>query len=145
MIQAIKDNVKRPVIQQIILTLIKWTGCIVLFIMFTWSCYYDSQEFLYPKLNITCDTSNVTFTLSVKPILEQFCYSCHSNLNAAAFGGNFKLEDYQDVKLKADDGHLYGAVDHLPGYSAMPKGGAKLDDCSIATIKKWIDSGSPNN
>jgi hypothetical protein len=27
----------------------------------------------------------------------------------------------------------------------MPKGGAKLSSCRIATIKKWIDAGMLNN
>jgi hypothetical protein len=110
-----------------------------------WSCYYDNEEFLYPKLSSSCDTANVTFSSSVKPVLQQYCFTCHSNGNAASFGGNIKLEDYTDVKISADNGKLYGSVAHLPGYSQMPKGGAKIDDCNISIIKTWIDSGSPDN
>lgn len=118
---------------------------VITVIAFAWSCYYDNEEFLYPKLSSSCDTNNLTFSSSVKPVLQQYCYTCHSNNSAASFGGNIKLEDYADVKISADNGKLYGTVAHLPGYSPMPKGGSKLDDCDISMIKTWIDSGAPDN
>ncbi len=40
---------------------------------------------------------------------------------------------------------LYGTISHASGYSPMPKGGAKLSNCQIATIKKWVDTGMLNN
>jgi hypothetical protein len=45
----------------------------------------------------------------------------------------------------AQNGKLYGAVNHSPGYSPMPKGGTKLSACNISKIKAWIDGGSLNN
>lgn len=114
-------------------------------ITLAWSCYYDNEEFLYPKLSSSCDTTNVTFSSSVKPILQQYCLTCHSNSSAASFGGNIKLEDHADVKTRADNGQLYGTIAHLPGYSPMPKSGSKIDDCNISIIKTWIDIGSPDN
>ncbi len=112
---------------------------------FITACYYDSEEFLYPEINNQCDTSNVTFSDAVQPVLSQYCYSCHSNTTAAALGGNIKLEDYSEVKIEADNGRLLGAIDHSPGYSAMPKGAGKLNDCSISLFRIWIDNGAPNN
>jgi hypothetical protein len=41
-------------------------------------CYYDVAEELYPSNGTTCDTSSVTYSLTVKPIIDQFCVSCHS-------------------------------------------------------------------
>ena len=111
----------------------------------TSGCYYDSEEYLYPSVNTNCDTANVTFARSVKPILQQSCFSCHGNGTAASFGNNIKLEDHADVKAQADNGKLYGAIAQLSGYSPMPKGGGKLDDCKINTIKIWIDANAPNN
>lgn len=32
-----------------------------------------------------------------------------------------------------------------PGYSAMPKYGAKLNDCDIKKMEQWIASGTPEN
>jgi hypothetical protein len=93
----------------------------------------------------TCDTANVTFNGSVKPVLQSRCLSCHSNSAAASSGGGIKLEIYSDVKSRADNGSLTGAIKHLNGYSQMPKGSSKLDNCSIRKIEKWIELGSVNN
>ena len=108
-------------------------------------CYYDSQEYLYPQLNTSCDTTNVTFSLSVQPILDNFCLSCHSNASASAFGGNIKLQNYADVKLKVDDGKLLGSLKRLSGYSPMPKGSSQLESCKIKIIEIWLNAGAPNN
>lgn len=131
--------------RNLLVYLMKGTFALATLIILIWSCYYDNEEFLYPKLSTSCDTANVTFSSSIQPVLQQYCFTCHSNSNAASFGGNIKLEDYADVKISADNGKLYGSVAHLPGYSQMPKGGSKIDDCNISIIKTWIDSGSPDN
>lgn len=143
--QRHKDLKNRHSRKSILVPFIKGFLWITTLIMFSWSCYYDNEEFLYPKLSSSCDTIDVTFSSVVKPVLQQYCYTCHSNSIAASFGGNIKLEDYADVKISADNGKLYGTVAHLPGYSPMPKGGSKLDGCDISMIKSWIDSGAPDN
>ncbi len=109
------------------------------------ACYYDSEEYLYPQLNSQCDTTNVTYTTSIQPVLQQYCLSCHSNATASAFGGNIKLENYSDVKTYANNGILYGVVSHQPGYPPMPQGANKLDNCTVSTFKIWVDAGAPNN
>ncbi|NJK84620.1 MAG: hypothetical protein HC906_00190 [Bacteroidales bacterium] len=114
-------------------------------ILLSKSCYYDSEEYLFGKLNSDCDTSNITFSGSVYPILQNSCLSCHSNSASSALGGNIRLENYDNIKQRADDGSLLGAVSHQSGYSQMPKGAAKLDDCKLLIIEKWINAGSPNN
>jgi hypothetical protein len=121
-------------------------GTIVLFlaILFT-GCYYDSKEYLFPEINTTCDTSAVTYSGSVQPILGDHCNTCHSNSNAGNFGGNIRLENYADVVIQADNGKLLGAISHQSGYFPMPQGAAKLDDCTISIIRIWIQSGSPDN
>jgi hypothetical protein len=90
----------------------------------------------------TCDTANVTFSLSVKPIITNKCQGCHS---ASSPGGGYDLSTYTGVKTTVTNGKLWGSVNFLTGYSAMPKGGSKLSTCELAKIKKWIDAGAPNN
>lgn len=119
-------------------------GIVIILFSIT-SCYYDSQEYLYPELNTSCDTTNVTYTASVVPILENSCYSCHSNATASSFGGAIKLQNYDDVKLHVDDGKLLGSIKRTGGYSPMPKGSSQLVSCKITTVQKWIDAGAPNN
>jgi len=108
------------------------------------ACYYDSEEYLFPKINNQCDTVNTTFSQTVKPIIENNCYSCHSN-GTSSMGGNIRLEDYSDIKVYADNGKLLGSITHANGYSPMPKGVAKLEDCKITMIQKWINDGTLNN
>jgi hypothetical protein len=105
-------------------------------------CYYDSEEFLYPDTGNACDTTNVTYTQSVVPILQSYCLSCHSNAAAPALGGNVKLQDYAEVKARADDGKLVGTMSHAQGYVPMPQGAAKLSDCTISTIEIWVRDGA---
>lgn len=121
-------------------------GAILIFISFS-GCYYDSQEFLYPQINNSCDTTNVTFSGSVAPILSNNCLSCHSNNSAAAFGNNIKLQDYADVKLRVDDGKLIGSIKHTSGFKPMPypAGNAQLESCKLTIIQKWVNAGAPNN
>jgi len=89
-----------------------------------------------------CDTSNVTFSGSVKPIMDTYCNGCHAT---SAPSGSIILDTYDGVKPTVTSGSLLGSVEHVSGYSPMPQGGNKLSDCAINTIKKWIELGAPNN
>ena len=89
-----------------------------------------------------CDTVDVSFSGTVFPILDTYCTGCHSGNDPS---GGVNLSNYEGVKLATDNGRLYGAVAHLPGYSKMPQGGTKLPDCDIAQIKSWIDNGLKDN
>ena len=104
------------------------------------SCYYDNEEELYPSV-ITCDTITVTYSNSVVPILTASCNGCHSSSSAQ---GGIILDTYAKASQYANSGLLYGVISHTSGLP-MPKGGAKIDDCSIAKIKKWAAAGAPNN
>jgi uncharacterized membrane protein len=105
-------------------------------------CYKDVEEVLYPAANAAaCDTTNATYT-KVLTIIQNNCYSCHK---ASSSEGNVNLEGYANVKNYADNGKLIGVITRAPGFSPMPKGGNKLNDCDIANIKSWINQGSLNN
>ncbi len=121
---------------------------IILMITFVASvsgCYYDNEEKLYPQISTGCDLSNVTFSGTVKPILQASCFSCHSNSQALNNGGGVKLENYADVVTLVSNGKLMGTATHANGYDAMPKGGGKLTDCEINQLQTWIDNGKLNN
>jgi hypothetical protein len=107
------------------------------------SCYYDSEEALYPSLSSSCDTASVTFSGTIAPILENNCLSCHSNAAAASAGGGIRLQDYADVK--AQNVKVAGAIKQLSGYSPMPKNGGRLSDCSIRQFDIWVLNGMPEN
>lgn len=108
------------------------------------SCYYDKEEYLYGGSSAPCtDTAGtVSYAQKVVPILQGYCYSCHSGSFPS---GNILMGTYAADKAIAQNGKLYGTVNHSSGYVPMPEGAAKLSNCQIAVIKKWIDSGVPNN
>jgi len=109
-------------------------------------CYYDSEEALYGKPGTeACDLTVTKFSTQVKPILQSYCLSCHSNTSASGSGAGIKLQDYADVKIYVDNEKLIGVIDHASGFSAMPKGGGKLSDCNILIIKTWISKGTLND
>jgi hypothetical protein len=118
-------------------------SALILFIIIICSCYYDSEEDLYPVISNNCDTTNVTYTNSIVPLLQNNCLSCHSNINAASQGGNVRLQDYTDVN--SNKTIVLNSLKHLSGASPMPKGGAKLKDCLIRQVEIWINNGAPNN
>lgn len=104
-------------------------------------CYYDNEEELYPQ-PIECDTINVTYSQTIAPIMSSSCDFCHAS---SAPSGNVITDNYDDLKTIADDGRLWGSVNHESGYSPMPKDRPKLNDCDLKKIKVWLDNGSLND
>lgn len=114
-------------------------------ILFVSSCYYDKEEMLYGGLNsgpCTDSIGVVSYSQKVVPVLQQFCYSCHTGNFPS---GNQLMGTYAADKAMAQNGKLFGTINHSPGFSPMPKGMSKINYCQIAIIKKWIDSGVLNN
>jgi len=104
------------------------------------SCYNDNYQTLYPSG--TCDVSKVTYSKDVWPVINSQCTACHGG---ATPYGNIALENYNDVVASVKSGKLMGSIRFDAGYSPMPKGGAKLSNCVIAKIEKWVKDGTPNN
>jgi cytochrome c553 len=120
---------------------------IILLLVILTACYYDNEEELYPEGSTPCDTTNVTYSGTVLPIIQANCIGCHSGGSPQ---GNVSLEDYNSISAAGQIpagtyGSLYGVISHASGNSPMPKNGSKLSDCDISKIKKWIDDGTPDN
>lgn len=91
---------------------------------------------------VGCDTSNVTYSGSVVPILQNYCLGCHTNEST---GGGILLNTYTDVYDQVQNGNLLGAITGEPGLIAMPLNENPLDECKITTIEIWINNGAPEN
>ena len=102
------------------------------------SCQYKNEEEFF------CDTSNVTYSGTIIPILSNNCYRCHGTSSNTGSGG-IVLQDYNVLKTFAANGKFYGNAAHLPGYIPMPYDGGMLTDCQLRQIKNWVDKGYPNN
>ncbi|MBL7733007.1 MAG: hypothetical protein JNM88_17690 [Chitinophagaceae bacterium] len=109
-----------------------------------YSCYYDKEQLLYGGGSAPCtDTTGVvSYSQKVAPLLQQYCYSCHTGSFPS---GNAVMGTYAADKAMAQSGKLHGTISYAPGYSPMPKGMPKMSNCQIAVIKKWIDAGMLNN
>ena len=112
----------------------------VIFSFFFVSCYYDNEEALYPTLNNACDTTNVTFSGTITPLLSNNCYSCHSNANAS-FGAGIHLQAYTDVI--AYSAKIVAAIKRTGPFPMPP--GVQLNACSVSQFNIWVRNGMPNN
>ena len=117
-----------------------YLSTMIILTFFIVSCYYDNEEALYPTITNTCDTSNVTFSVTITAILSNNCYSCHSNGNSS-FGGGIRLQDITDVMTNS--ARVVAAIKQIGPYP-MPPGG-KLGSCSITQFDIWVRNGMPNN
>jgi cytochrome c553 len=84
-----------------------------------------------------CDTTGITYTNFVKPLIQGKCQGCHSGTNPQ---GNLNLTQYPNVQSVALNGKLYAAITRTSGW--MPKNGQKLNDCNLQKIDAWIKAGA---
>lgn len=113
-------------------------GFVIVLMAFLQSCYYDNVEELYPDA-LPCDTSNVGYSETITTIMENNCNGCHSS---GFPQGGIITDNYDDLKVIADNGKLWGAVNHDEGYSPMPQNRPKLNDCDLSQIRIWIENGA---
>lgn len=103
-------------------------------------CYYDTEEEIY---NCSVDPATVKYSTTIGTILNSYgCTGCHSGPSPSA---GINLTMHSNVKTVADNGRLYGAISHSPGFVSMPQGGGKMNGCDIKKVKAWIDAGALNN
>lgn len=111
---------------------------LLFFILFSTliGCISKSKETIL--VNNSCDTSNVTFSKTIKPIMLTNCATsnCHAGSQASA---GINLETYAGVQQYATAS--YNAMKN----GSMPKGSNKLADCYISQMSIWINNGTPNN
>ena len=100
-------------------------------------CYYDNEASLYPDQ--VCDTTNVTYSVTIKGIMSANCNNCHGSPSAGVI-----TDTYGSLKSLVNTGKLRGVVLHLSGYQSMPQN-TSMTDCEIDKIGIWIDKGAPNN
>ena len=117
-------------------------GTVAFLVLFS-ACKKENKEDIN-KGFIQCDTTNVRYSTTIVGIMNTSCATqgCHATGSNAA---NLSLDKYAIVKIIADNGKLLKVINHQSGVVPMPSGAPKLDECSIAKIKKWVDDGAQNN
>jgi cytochrome c5 len=94
-----------------------------------------------PVLN-TCDTVNVKYSTTIKPILDVSCLGCHGT------GTNPDMSNYGVLSsyLATNSQTLLNDINFVTGANPMPPNGApKLSDCNLKQFHIWIQAGFPNN
>ena len=109
------------------------------------ACYYDKKDQVYPQAAVsTCDTANITYTITVTTVLNANCNNCHG-ANANTLGAGIVLNSYATVKPYITNGRLVNSILQNGNASPMPKNMAKMDNCSINKIILWVNKGALNN
>jgi hypothetical protein len=106
-------------------------------------CYYDNETVLY---NVgaggsACDTTNVTYSGTIAPIMATSCNMCH----VASSGNRVITSDYPNLILAIANANFVRDVNWTSGADQMPKNGQMLPSCVLAKINKWVKNGALNN
>ncbi|MBA3707101.1 MAG: hypothetical protein H0W84_14725 [Bacteroidetes bacterium] len=86
---------------------------------------------------LDCSGKTFTYALDIKPIMEQYCTSCHNKNEKAGYN----LLELEFVKKAATNGYLLGTIKHASGFSPMPEMAPKMDQPTIDKIECWINNG----
>src|SRR5882757_3289641 len=105
-------------------------------------CSKESEDKL--AASKPCDTTAVSYSTGIVPILQENCYPCHGASSNAGSGG-ITLEGFNNIKSYVNQGYVVGNVTHASGFVAMPYGKPKLPDCEVNTIVAWVHQGAINN
>jgi hypothetical protein len=119
-------------------------GCaviIALTLLMLNNCKKENEEDLFPETN--CDTTVViSYTNDIVPVIQNYCYSCHSGLAQA--GAGIILDNH--TSFSAYGTLVLTAISKQPNEPKfMPQGGSRLPQCFIDKLRAWINRGSPNN
>jgi hypothetical protein len=90
----------------------------------------------------SCDTTEVTFSSTIYPLVEIKCQGCHSGNDPSS---GLSLLDYGDISTIALNGAFYSSVTGTNSYTQMPYNSNPLPACEVDLIQSWIEAGAPNN
>lgn len=112
------------------------------------SCYNDKGDKLYPAPAAnTCDTTSVSFSHDIMPILVASCNiagGCHDAAGLPTSGYDFST--YAGIQPVATYDILINDINGTPSsrHNAMPKTGT-ISQCDKNKLTAWVNQGSKNN
>jgi hypothetical protein len=127
---------------------IKKSSLIFFTTVILYSCYRHNEGAMNTGITMlgsnVCDTTNVSYDSTIRPILLQNCAltGCHASSSAT---GGYTLDNYNGARSAVLSGRIIGAITHTAGYAQMPKDRPMLDECQVALITTWIGQGAQNN
>lgn len=115
----------------------------------TLGCYNDKYDKLYvTPPNTVCDTTAMSFTNNILPILNANCNiagGCHNTSGKSV--SQFDFTTYPDVKTEATIDIMVNDINGTPSsrHHAMPLNLPKISQCDINQITAWINQGALDN
>lgn len=108
-------------------------------LFFSVACERDSEEELYPDNNNDCMPKDVSYSVSISPLIKNYCATVGCHVQGGS--GNGIFENYLQIKAKVDNGSF---MQRVVVSQDMPPSGS-LSDCEIETIKQWLLEGAQDN
>jgi len=99
----------------------------VFFIFLFSSCVYNE---ITPEVTF-CEPDHMVFSQTVKPILDNYCSSCHIEGSARVL-----LSSYDEV-MNAEQVH--SMLERIESLEMPPYGSLPMNQNEILIIKKWIN------
>lgn len=88
-----------------------------------------------------CDTTDVSFSGHIQPLVQQFCEGCHSGGSPQA---GLTLTNYSEISGIANSGSFMSAITGQNGFTPMPLN-SSLSSCQIRMVELWVENGAPND
>ena len=101
------------------------------------SCAKDKVPL--PVIDASSCTPNISYTNEIKPIMTNYCVSCHNSKNQS---GGYNLSTYDGVSLNTSK--VLGSIRQDGSALSMPQD-SKLADSLIQKVYCWINQGAKNN
>lgn len=89
------------------------------------ACRHDARELVEPA--VVCDTLNLTYTLTIRPLVLTRC--ALSDCHVALGDGTGDFTTYPGLRTQVDNGNLVPAVQHTTGAIPMPPDGSMIPEC----------------
>lgn len=100
-----------------------------------------AQGALNNECKQTCSDLPITYTKTIKPLINKYCTGCHFGDYAQ---DGIELEAHSQIAEIALDGRLMNSLLGINNVSRMPQLTA-MPNCEIEQIRKWIADGAPKN
>jgi hypothetical protein len=110
------------------------------FVLYLSGCAKESADRL--SAGETCDTTGVSYSKQILPILEDNCYTCHQGATASS---GIDLSNFATLQTHVANGDLVSAVTHTGTVTPMPYELPMLPSCEVNTIVAWVHQGALNN
>ena len=96
---------------------------------------------LEPCVDATCDTTQFTWSKTIRPIITTYCTGCHySNYPAAGIN----IENHGHVIKMIENGQFVQSITGTEGVRLMPLD-KPMPKCKRTQIKKWVANGAPKD